>query len=1231
MQIVGKSIVNRKRRAGIVVRVVVLVQIIATFLFLGSGTVAQGADAQAEAKTVKVGFFEMDGYHMINENGIRSGYGYDFLQMVTRYVSFDYEYIGYEKTWQEMQEMLEKGEIDMVSSMRKTEEREEVFDFSLPIGTNSVLLNVSINDERYTPGDYDSYKGMHIGLLKGNSRNADVAEFAEEKGFSYTEKYYDTAEELAQALADGQVDAIATSSLRKAVGEKTLDKFATEDFYVAVRKGDKELLSDINYAISQMDNVEGDWKNKLYYMYYGSTENNSVQFTEREKKIIEEYSTGGKVLQVSSNCDKKPYSYVEDGKLKGILPDIFAKYMEMCGMNYEFYAPKSREEYQKLATSSSIPVFLDARMGASRTEDYGGHISPVYITLNVARVTRKNFDGDIKTIAVTANQGKIPIEDVNLDDVEKIEYADRKSAIQAVADGEADATYVYSYTAAKYVNEDITGQLVYTVLETPYYDYSISVSKDMPHEILGIITKCIYALPQSEIDDIVAKYTSFSAYHVSVADYLKTNPWLGLTAVMFIVVLALVVFGLISKVRARQRLFEEEQRSMKKLQEQMNITNALGSEYDPLYLVSLDEDTIQLLRAEVTGKEAEEVGENVCYSDAIREYIDKFVVPEQKEQLLEKTDLKTLKEELPEKGILPLNYQRIRDGVVSCFQMNCARVPSEDGISRMVVGYRNVDDVVAHEREQQRLLREALAEARHASAAKTTFLSNMSHDIRTPMNAIIGFATVALHRLDNTVQVKDSLEKVLAAGNHLLHLINDILDMSRIESGRLQLHEQECNLSEIIHNLVNMNQSQIKAKQLDFYVDTFTVKNEDIYADPLKLNQVLINLMSNAIKYTPSTGRVSLRIIQHPCDVPDYAKYEFIVKDNGMGMSEEFLKHIFEPFEREATTTRTGIEGTGLGMAITKNIVSMMGGTITAKSEKGKGSEFRVVLSFKIQPGEKKPERMEELEGLRILVVDDDFHTCESVSAMLEEMGMQCEWTISGREAVCRAEKACHDHVPFHMYLIDWLMPEQNGIETARQIQKAVGTEVPVIILTAYDWNNIEEEAREAGVTAFCSKPLFKSDLKAVLCSAHNIVPEEEEKAEWSETDFIGKRVLLVEDNELNREIATEILEESGFLVEAVPDGTDAVKRMEQVEEFYYDIILMDIQMPIMDGYEATKVIRAMNREDVRRMPIFAMSANALEEDREQAFVSGMNEHIAKPFEVNEFLAILRRYISKEK
>ncbi len=1216
------------RQANYFARRVKRIVILILLLFVGTTTATQASDSKS--RTVKAGFFAMDGYHMIDENGIRSGYGYDFLQMVTRYVNFDYEYIGYDKSWEEMQTMLLNGEIDLLSSARKTKEREEFFDFSKPIGTNSVLLNVAITDDRYAPGDYDSYNGMRIGLLRGNSRNADVAAFANEKGFYYTACYFDTTEALADALQNGTVDAIATSSLRKATGEKTLDKFATEEFYVIVKKGNQELLSDLNYAISQMDNVEGDWKNDLYFEYYKKNAAVSAVFTEREKEVIREYSEGGKVLLVSSNCDKEPYSYVENGELKGILPELFSGYMEMCGISYEFYAPKSREEYLELTASGKIPVVLDARMGASRTEDLGAYCSPTYITLHTAKVTRRNFDGDIRTVAVTANQGLAPIEGEPLDGADILECPDRKAAVQAVADGKADVTYVYSYTAAKYVNEDTSGQLIYTVLEDPSYDYSISVSKDIEHEILGIITKCIYALPEAEADEIIAHYTSFSPDNLTVGEYLKTNPWLGVAMAMLAALVGLIIFAILSRERASRRLYDEEQKHILKLQEQMNIINALSCEYDTLYLVNLDDNTFQLLRTERTSNAMEDAITYPRYTDAVGDYIRNYVVPEQHTQLLEATRLDVLKEKLPDKGILALNYQRRYKGMINCFQMNCARVPSGDGISRMVVGYRNVDDVVAHEKQQQNQLREALEAAQHASAAKSTFLSNMSHDIRTPMNAIIGFATVALRHLDNTEQVKDSLEKVLAAGNHLLRLINDILDMSRIESGRLQLHEQECNLSELIHNLVDMNQAQIRAKQLDFYVDTYMVQDEDIYADPLKLNQILINLMSNAIKYTPSTGKVSLRILQHPEETPGYATYEFVVKDNGLGMTEEFLKHIFEPFEREASTTRTGIEGTGLGMAITKNIVDMMGGTITAESEKGKGSEFRVCLRFRLQPEKDRPDHMEELAGLRVLVVDDDFHTCESVSNMLEDLGMCCEWTISGREAVCRAQKACNDLAPFHTYLIDWLMPEQNGIETARQIRRVAGAEVPIIILTAYDWSDMEEEARAAGVTAFCSKPLFKSDLVAALWKAHQCLPAEEPHEEWTSLDFTGKRVLLVEDNELNREIATEILEESGFTVESVPDGSDAVQKMEEVEEWHYDIILMDIQMPIMDGYEATRTIRSLNRTDTKTIPIFAMSANALEEDREKALASGMNEHIAKPFDVDKFLEMLQEYIGPE-
>ena len=551
-----------------------------------------------------------------------------------------------------------------------------------------------------------------------------------------------------------------------------------------------------------------------------------------------------------------------------------------------------------------------------------------------------------------------------------------------------------------------------------------------------------------------------------------------------------------------------------------------------------------------------------------------------------------------------------------------------DDIMVMVVS-RDITDQVQKQREQTRALQDALMQAQHANRAKTTFLSNMSHDIRTPMNAIIGFATIAASHMDNKEQVQDCLKKVLSSSNHLLSLINDILDMSRIESGKVQIKEQECNISELMHNLVNIIQPQVKAKQLELFIDTFEVANEDVIADALKINQVFINLLSNAVKYTPAGGTISFRIMQKTTFRHGYGDYIFIIKDNGIGMSQDFVDHIFEPFERENTATRSGIEGTGLGMAITKNIIEMMNGTIEVESEVGKGSTFTVEFTLKLQDVEKNAEQIKELQGLRALVVDDDFNTCDSVSKMLKQIGLRSEWTTSGREAVYRAKSAYEEGDSYHTYIIDWQMPETSGLETAKRIRRVVGDEAPIIILTAYDWSDIEEEAEEAGITAFCAKPLFMSDLKSALLAANNLIDKEDRKEDaWTLVDFSGKRVLLVEDIELNREIAEVILTEAGFVVESAPDGTDAVAMVKAAEENYYDAILMDVQMPIMNGYEATRTIRNLPRKDVRDLPIIAMTANALEEDKEAALKNGMNAHIAKPLDMDVFISVLKQFLS---
>ena len=529
--------------------------------------------------------------------------------------------------------------------------------------------------------------------------------------------------------------------------------------------------------------------------------------------------------------------------------------------------------------------------------------------------------------------------------------------------------------------------------------------------------------------------------------------------------------------------------------------------------------------------------------------------------------------------------------------------------------------------EKQKVdLEDALAAAQHANRAKTTFLNNMSHDIRTPMNAIIGFTSLAAAHIDNTEKVQDYLAKITTSSNHLLSLINDVLDMSRIESGKVKIEEKETSLPEIMHDLKTIVQADVTAKQLEFYIDTADVVNEHVLCDKLRLNQVLLNLLSNAMKFTGPGGLVGVRIVQKGNAPEGWAAYDFQIKDTGIGMSREFLEHVFEPFERERTSTVSGIQGTGLGMAITKNIVDMMDGTITVESEEGKGTTFTVSLQFKTCAGPIRQEAIPELHGLRALVADDDFNTCSSVTKMLTVIGMRSDWTTSGKEAVLRVQLAAEQGDEYAVYIIDWLMPDMNGVEVVRRIRGIIGMEKPIIILTAYDWSDIEQEAREAGVTAFCSKPIFLSELREILESPFTV--RDTENTETEETvSFEGKKILLVEDNELNQEIAVEILQETGFVLDVADDGAVAVEMMKNAKAGQYDLILMDIQMPLMNGYEATREIRALDDPEVANIPIIAMTANAFDEDKKLALDAGMNGHIAKPIDVSILLEVLQEVL----
>ncbi len=520
------------------------------------------------------------------------------------------------------------------------------------------------------------------------------------------------------------------------------------------------------------------------------------------------------------------------------------------------------------------------------------------------------------------------------------------------------------------------------------------------------------------------------------------------------------------------------------------------------------------------------------------------------------------------------------------------------------------------EEEQRQMLKDALKLAESANRAKSEFLSRMSHDIRTPMNAVIGYATIAAAHPEEKERVKDSLRKILSSGEHLQGIINDVLDMSRIEAGKESLNLSRVSVPEMIRTVLPMIHTQIAQKHIELYVDTIDVRNEYVYADAQKMRQLLLNILGNAAKFTSDGGRISIKIRQSASRKAGHAVYTFFIKDTGIGMSKEFQTHLFETFSQERTSTNSKQLGTGLGMAIAKNYVDMMGGTITVESEVGKGTEFAVKIEFRLQEDIKPDVRLEQLKGYRALVVDDDLQCCDSVVHLLRDIGMRADFTTTGKEALFRTQMAYADGDSYFAYIIDWIMPDMNGIELVRRIRKIIGDEVPIIILTAYYWGDIEQEAREAGVTAFCTKPLFTSDLTGIFLQHDSIETKQE--------SFKNERILLVEDNDFNREIAEFMLKDIGFEVDVACDGQDAVAMMNDCEDGRYHFILMDVQMPIMDGLTATREIRKSDREYLRTVPIIALTANAFVEDVDKCIATGMNAHLAKPFRIEEIIAVVK-------
>ena len=917
---------------------------------------ASAAETVSQHERVRVGFFAMDGYHMMDEDGNRSGYGYDFLRLMARYWDVDYEYVGYDKSWEEMQQMLIDGEIDMVTSARRTPEREELFDFSRPIGTNNGILTVRSDNSTIVEGKYSTYDGMRVALLRGNSRNDEFAEYARTKGFTYKSVYFDSAEEVAEALQNGTVDAIVTSSLRKMNNERILEKFGSSDFYVIVKKGNTELLNKINYAIDQMNAAEGSWKTTLYNKNYETTDTKNLEYTEEEKRIIAQYSKENP-LHVLCDPTRYPYSYTENGEVKGILPDYFRKIADYAGLSYEFLVPATRDEYIAYQSNKdAVNISIDARLDTdnyAETKEWG--LTAPYITMRMARVTRRDFDGKINVVTTVNQSASTSIEDVLAPGAEKLMCSTRQEMMEAVRNGKADAAFVYYYIAQAFVNSDTTGTMTYTLLEQPTFSYRMVVSSTENHALAGILTKAMYAMPDNLVEDLATQYTTYKATNLTLADMIRLHPVTAVAITVFISWMAVTMIIIVNRLRTCRKLQLAAQQKAKEM----------------------------------------------------------TVLAEQ---------------------------------------------------------------------------------AQAASKAKSTFLSNMSHDIRTPMNAIIGFTNIALHQ-DSVPEMHNCLKKIEESSDHLLSLLNDVLDISRIESGKVEFSPVPANITAVTDSVIEIVNGMILNRELNFEVHREPLQNPYVMTEPVRIREILVNILNNAVKFTKDGGTIRFDAGSRPGADAQHIVICYRIKDTGIGMSEEFQKKLFDEFAQEENGVRTQYKGTGLGMPISKKYVELMGGTITVDSRKGVGTTFTVEIPMELTNAEK--------------------------------------------------------------------------------VEK--------------------------------TKPLVQyNDLK-------------------------GIKVLLAEDNDLNAELATILLEDLGMTVTRAADGQEVVDLFAEHPAGTYDIILMDIMMPEMDGHQAAKAIRAMyaDRSDAEEIPIIALSANAFSEDVQASLDAGMNGHVSKPLNMEEVTKVIERNLNR--
>ncbi|MDD2971923.1 MAG: transporter substrate-binding domain-containing protein [Lachnospiraceae bacterium] len=1189
-------------------------------IIMTAGTCVHATE-NTEQRTVRVGFFSSDGYHIMDDDGTMNGYGYDFLQMLLRYNNWKYEYEGYDNNWSDMLDMLENGQIDMVTLANKTPDRLERFDYSeKSIGTSSTIMTTGADNTKIIPGDYETYEGVRVGLVEGSAHNENFQEYASEKGFSYEPVYYDDISDLLADLKSGEnIDIAVTSNMRQVQDEVILDEFNAMEYYAIVKKGNTALLEEINQGIAQLNVYSPDWRTVLFQKYYQDINSKAISFSVDERAYLKELKDDNTVIKIAMNPELRPYSYFEEGVAKGIAPVIFKEIAGRLGIQYEILSSKDRWEYKEQLASGEADIDLTAYLDYSLAQRYNLKETDAYINSTIAMLTRRDSDTDKNTMVVAALRDPTEYMGFNNDLIYPFHYKEYESTqdcIDAVKRGDADATFQYVYIAEQAATADYTNRLQYTIMPDFSFGLTIGVNDEKDHRLLSILNKGVNSLATSYTQGVMLEESTNVTHSTELISIAYEHP----IFVLFVIVCAVIVLFIILL------LIQTNRNQKNKLLASMEKGRFIGyvcESYETVVEVNLKEN----FKTTYYMAEGKLLEEKEPYIPFDRAYFQDIVPEEELQQVVEAFADTTTRRMIRQEGSEQYFECRVKDGDgdYNWYSYIIKAVPrDEKHPENYVIFKKNIQSSKQNEEQQRQILKDALESAQNASAAKGQFLSKMSHEIRTPLNAVIGYMKIARDSAENPSKVMHCVENSEIAAKHLLNIINNVLDISAIESGGMKIAHEQFDLKSQLTTISTMFFNQTKEKDVKFCVSLLDVTEEKVIGDGLRVNQILMNLLSNAMKFTPKDGTIKLSVTQVQLD-EKRVFMKFMVSDTGIGMSEEYRQRLFKPFEQESATTAQKYGGSGLGLSITYNLIQMMGGSIDVISKQGEGSTFVVSLHFEKCEEQNAQEMQHDYSHVRALVVGNEKDSCDYIKALLKRCKVKSDVSMGVEKAVQQLRRRMETEFKYDLCIIDWNMSYEEMSDLISRMREVCKMEQPIFVATTYDVVEFEDEAKKIGVDKVIAKPLFQSSLFDLLVSTYGKyepVSSGEEKSDRLK----GVHVLLAEDNAMNLEIAMEILQKAGLVVDAVTDGRQAVDRFTVQPAGTYQAILMDVQMPVMDGYQATGAIRRSAHPEAATIPIIAMTANAFAEDMNNALASGMNGHISKPVDYDKLYAILEKY-----